>query len=179
MSRNKRKLITNGLLASVAIGIAAYSLAPAIANQVGRVKPSAERQAKSNLVLSTMDGGKWSLADQRGKVVLVNFWASWCPPCRMETPDLVAAQRKYADRGFTVIGVTLDDNPREAVPPFVKQYGIDYPILLPSPEVGATISSLPTSILIDAQGRVAKTYFGMVTESALDRDVEALLKERG
>lgn len=178
MEKNKRSLFKNALWIVATVAVAAYALAPTISNQVARVKPATERSTQINFKLTTLDGGKWSLADYRGKVVLVNFWASWCPPCRMETPDLVNVHNKYAARGFSVVGITLDETPNEDVPPFVKRYGIPYPILLPSPEVGQNITSLPTSLLIDRSGRVAKTYHGIVTESALERDVEALLGER-
>ena len=179
MQFNKRKLVTNAMWAAVTLGIAAYALRPAIGNQFGSVKPAHERTSGLSLELSTLQGDTWSLANYRGKVVLVNFWATWCPPCRIETPDLVATHRKFAGEGFTVVGVTLDETPAEAVPPFIQRYSIPYPILLPSEEVGAEISTLPTSMLIDAQGRVARTYVGIVTESALQRDVGTLLKERG
>lgn len=176
---NKRKLITNTLWAALIIGIAAYAFAPTIRNHVGTVKPSQDRAAKLDLDLSTLDGGRWSLNDNRGKVVLVNFWATWCPPCRMETPGLVAAHRKFAGRGFTVVGITLDEDPAKEVPPFVQRYSIPYPILLPSGQVADQISSLPTSVLLDGDGRVARTYVGMVSESRLEADVDTLLRERG
>jgi thiol-disulfide isomerase/thioredoxin len=111
--------------------------------------------------------------------VLVNFWATWCPPCRVETPDLVDLHREYAHRGFTVAGVTMDEDPHDAVPPFVKKYGIQYPILTPTDQLPLLdrVEALPTSILIDRSGRVARTYTGLVTEIGLRDDIESLLAE--
>lgn len=95
----------------------------------------------------------------------------------METPDLVETYRKLAGRGFTVVGVTMDENPSEQVPSFVSKYAIPYPIALPTEEFANKISALPTSILIDRSGRVARTYAGMVSQSVLERDVTTLLQE--
>lgn len=177
MRSNKQKLVKNALWGAIIIGVAAYALGPAVANQVGAIKRPAERSAAIDFTLSTLNGAKWSLQEHRGKIVLVNFWATWCPPCRMETPDLVATHKKFSDRGFTVVGVTLDENPAQDVPPFAQRYGVAYPILLPNDEVGGQISSLPTSLLIDGNGRVARRYVGLVTESRLQKDIEALLAE--
>ena len=158
-------------------GLLMYALSPIVGNQLGTVKPINERSGPLEFTLSALDGSRWSLAEHRGKVVLVNFWATWCPPCRIETPDLVDTHNALKDRGFTVVGVSLDEDPQEAVPQFVKWYGVPYPILLPAPGVGDQISSLPTSILLDRNGRVARTYVGIVTEAAVSKDVQALLNE--
>jgi thiol-disulfide isomerase/thioredoxin len=130
--------------------------------------------------VQTLNGDKWSLSEQRGKVVLVNFWATWCPPCRVETPALVGLHRKYAERGFTVAGVAMDEEPWSTVPDFMKKYGIVYPILTPTEQLSLIdrVESLPTSILIDKSGRIARTYVGLVTESGLSDDIEAVLAEK-
>lgn len=156
---------------------AVYSLAPIAANQFGSVSPAAERSEVSDIRLRTLDGAPWSLAEQRGKVVLLNFWATWCPPCRIETPALVDLHQKYAGSGFSVAGVTMDDEPAGVVPGFVERYGVPYPILVPQGEVH--VEALPTSYLIDRSGRVARTYVGLVTERALRGDIETLLAEPG
>jgi cytochrome c biogenesis protein CcmG/thiol:disulfide interchange protein DsbE len=126
-----------------------------------------------------MQGEEWTLAGNRGKVVLVNFWATWCPPCRIETPALVGLHNKYSARGFTVAGITMDDDPGATVPVFVQKYSITYPILVPAGSFPLldTIDTLPTSLLIDRAGRVARTYQGMVTERGLQDDIESLLAE--
>jgi cytochrome c biogenesis protein CcmG, thiol:disulfide interchange protein DsbE len=109
----------------------------------------------------------------------VNFWATWCLPCRIETPSLVDLHKRYADGGFTVAGVTMNDDPEEAVPAFVKKYGIPYPILRPTDQMSLLdrVEALPTSVLIDKSGRIARTYVGMVTEIGLRDDIETLLAQ--
>ena len=161
-------------------GAAIYAFSPAVRNQFGSVHPEAQRAHVSDFTVQSLNGDKWSLEDQQGKVVLVNFWATWCPPCRFETPALVDLHTKYADRGFTVAGITMDEEPQDTVPEFVKKYGISYPILTPTEQLSLMdrVEALPTSILIDKSGRIARTYVGLVTETGLSDDIEALLSEK-
>ncbi len=140
--------------------------------------PKGRRAAVSNLRFASLDGKPWALADYRGKVVLVNFWATWCPPCRMETPDLVRVYLDYRDRGFTAAGVSMDEDGPEAVRQFVEEYHIPYPVLLPGDsDFAATVSTLPTSLLIDKYGRIARSYSGMIDGDELRRDIGRLLTE--
>jgi thiol-disulfide isomerase/thioredoxin len=161
-------------------GAAIYAFSPALQNQFGSVKPEAQRKRAGDFTVQTLNGDPWSLSEQRGKVVLVNFWATWCPPCRVETPALVELHKKYVDRGFTVAGVTMDEAPQSTVPDFLKKYGVGYPILTPTEQLTLMdrVEALPTSMLIDKSGRVARTYVGMVTESGLSDDIEAVLSEQ-
>ncbi len=155
-----------------------YLFAPRGSTRSGNVKPSGDRKALS-LDLPRLEGGEWSLAGERGSVVLVNFWATWCAPCRMETPGLVSIAKRYGSKGLRVVGVTMDDNPKSDVPGFVSRFRIPYPILLPTgSQLASEIESLPTSLLIDRDGRVARTYFGAVDEETLSHDIDQLLAER-
>lgn len=144
------------------------------------VSPRNERKSGAEFSLPKMgaSGENWNFADQRGKVVVVNYWATWCPPCRLETPGLVNVANEYKQRGVELVGVTLDENP-ELVPPFVEKYQIPYEILLPGsdPNVDASEMALPTTFLYDKNGKLAKKYTGMVLESTLKSDIEKLLKE--
>ena len=161
-------------------GAAIYAFSPAVRNQFGSVRPEAQRVKAGNFTVQSLNGDAWSLEEQRGKVVLVNFWATWCPPCRVETPALVDLHAKYADRGFTIAGISMDEEPQDTVPAFVNEYGIPYPILTPTDQLSLMdrVEALPTSILIDKSGRIARTYVGLVTEIGLSDDVEALLSEK-
>jgi cytochrome c biogenesis protein CcmG/thiol:disulfide interchange protein DsbE len=154
-----------------------YIVSPTLANRMGSVREAHERKALT-LDLPTLHGGQWSLAQQKGEVVLVNFWATWCPPCRTETPGLVSIAKRYSGKGVQVVGITMDDD-RHRVPEFISRYGISYPILLPTDDspLASSIESLPTSLLIDRNGRVARTYIGAVDEGTLARDIERLLAE--
>ncbi len=143
------------------------------------VSPTHERKNTANFTLAKIGGGEWNFAEQKGKVVVVNYWATWCPPCRVETPGLVNLADEYKSRGVEVVGVTMDENLND-VPPFVEKYQIKYPILTPGndPHLSPVGISLPTTFLYDKSGRLAKKYTGIVLESTFKSDVEALLKEQ-
>ncbi len=145
----------------------------------GNVKPASARKQMTDFTLRDLKGADWRLSAHRGDVVLVNFWASWCSPCRDETPGLVRVAHAYAPKGLAVAGITMDDGGVEPVRKFVHDFGVDYPILFPRSdfELGGRIDGLPTTLLIDRQGRVAKTYVGSVREAVFRADVEFLLKE--
>jgi thiol-disulfide isomerase/thioredoxin len=124
-----------------------------------------------------IDGGTVNLAAARGKVVLLNFWATWCGPCRMEVPDLVELQKKYQDR-LQVIGLVVDDADEDAVRKFAKRYGINYPVALATDEMRIQfggIPALPTSFIIDVQGRVVQKHIGLRDPELYEMEVRALL----
>jgi cytochrome c biogenesis protein CcmG/thiol:disulfide interchange protein DsbE len=139
----------------------------------------ANRASMPDFQLPGLDGKIWKLSDHRGRVVLVNFWATWCPPCRMETPGLVDLANRYRGKGLEVVGISLDENGAEAVRPFVARYHVPYPVLLPdlNSSLASAIESLPTTLLVDRTGRVSKRYDGAVPEEVFRRDVERLLAE--
>ena len=159
-----------------AAAVLAYLLLGGPRHSFGGLRAASERKAVA-FNLRGLQGGQWSISEQRGKVVLVNFWATWCAPCRMETPGIVNVARRYAGRGVEVVGITMDDTPQRDVPPFVARFGIPYPILLPSDPLASSVESLPTSLLVDRNGRVARTYYGAVDEPTLSRDIDQLLTE--
>jgi len=129
--------------------------------------------------LPDLAGADWRLSDQRGKVVLVNFWATWCPPCRDETPGLVRLYRDYQPKGVEVVGISMDDDPHEAVPPFLRRFNIPYRVLVPGRgfDLANQIDSLPTTLLIDRQGRIAKVYIGAIPQAEVENELDELLKE--
>jgi len=124
-----------------------------------------------------IDGSTVNLAGARGKVVLLNFWATWCGPCRMEVPDLVELQKKYQDR-LQVIGLVVDDADEDAVRKFAKRYSINYPVAMASDEMRIQfggVPQLPTSFIIDAQGRVVQKHIGLRDPELYELEVRALL----
>lgn len=147
----------------------------------GGLYPPADRRQLSELSLPRLDGTSWNLSEQRGKVVLLNFWATWCPPCRHETPALVELSKRYGPEGFLVAGIAMDEDGRATVERFVTEHHIPYPVLLPSERsrlnLSSTLQGLPTSVLLDRQLRIAKTYVGAFPKSTFSRDIAALLKE--
>jgi len=130
-----------------------------------------------NFTLTTIDGGQVRLSDYHGKVVLVNFWATWCGPCQVETPALVRMYNTYKDRGFTVIGVALQSE-EDGVEKFVKKFRIPYAIGRdPDSEIGIQyqIFALPSSFLFSPEGKVKRAFTGYVAEDVLERELQALL----
>lgn len=139
------------------------------------VKPA--EKPLPDLKLPDLNGSPWSLHENLGKVVLINFWATWCAPCRAETPLLVSLGKEFKPRGLEIVGIALDDDGAGNIKKFVAEYEIDYPILLPVP--GSRLSRIdpvPTTLLIDAEGRLAKKYVGAMPEKILRADIEKLTK---
>lgn len=179
MSNPNRSRRIRLLIFSAGVAAAIWALAPDGAVTSGAIRAPAGRKTVAPFTLPAIGGGQWSLADHRGKVLLVNFWATWCPPCRAETPALVEIHNQFANRGFSVVGISLDDSPEHVVPEFVARYGIPYPMLAPTPDfsLANSIASIPTSLLLDGQGRVARTYYGQVSEDMLAGDIESLIAD--
>jgi thiol-disulfide isomerase/thioredoxin len=128
------------------------------------------------VVMHDIDGKPLASADLRGKVVLVNFWATWCPPCRAEIPDLVALQAKYSDR-LQVIGVSQDEGPIEGVKRFAAEQHMNYPIVLMTPDLEKAfpgISALPTSFVLDRGGRIVQRHVGMLNAMVTEQETRAL-----
>jgi thiol-disulfide isomerase/thioredoxin len=127
--------------------------------------------------LTGLDGKPVSLADARGKIILLNFWASWCGPCRAEVPDLVDLQTRYKDR-LQVIGLIVDDDDMDAIHQFVKDFGINYPVGVAPAELRVEyggIPALPTSFILNAQGRVVQKHVGLRDPALYEIEIRALL----
>lgn len=142
------------------------------------VKPESERRKAPDFSLRDADGKLVRLSDYRGKVVLLNFWATWCGPCKLEIPWFIEFERQHKHRGFAVLGVSMDEDGWEAVKPFVERLGVNYRILLGDDMVAQLyggVDALPTTFLIDRQGRVASVHIGLVSRRSYERDLEELL----
>jgi thiol-disulfide isomerase/thioredoxin len=116
-------------------------------------------------------------ADWGGKVVLVNFWATWCPPCREEIPELLELKKVYGDQ-LEIVGFSEDDDPPAKVLKFAQRVGMNYPIVMATPELIASyggVPALPTSFLIDTQGRVVQKHSGLYPIESYHREIRALL----
>ncbi len=142
--------------------------------------------AEPNVTFKDLQGNSLQLSSLKGKVVLVNFWGTWCAPCREEIPLLIGMQQKYADRGFTLVGVATEDD-LSAVTPFVhntqfnvdgRQMTMNYPITMGTDDIATQFGGLigmPTSILITRDGKIAKKYIGILSADQIVKDVEAQL----
>src|SRR4051794_3022370 len=174
------KILKIFVLIAVAAGIGGFvSRVQEDAPRVIPVKPPDKRAVMPAFAFPSTAGHKWSLADHRGKIVLVNFWATWCGPCRQETPDLVRVFDRYRSRGVDFAGIAMDSHAQKVVPPFAERYRISYPILLPTSDsaLANAIESLPTTFLLDREGRVARTWVGALQESELTKNIDELLSE--
>src|SRR5580700_12216516 len=134
-----------------------------------------------------LQGNDVPLPSLKGKVVVVNFWATWCEPCQVLIPWMIGFQQKYADKGFTLLGVAMDEEGKSAVEPFVQksQFDVDgkkmtmnYPIVLGNDDLAAKFGGLlglPTSIVISRDGKVVKRYIGLASQDDLDKEIKSLL----
>jgi len=141
-----------------------------------------------DFTLKNLDGHDESLAQFKGKVVLVNFWATWCAPCRIEIPWLMDLQEKYGPQGFTVLGVAMDEEGKSAVVPFVQKERfklgngsrpMNYPILIGNDDVAEKFGGLvglPTTILISQDGRQIKRIDGLLSYDEVDKTIQSLLE---
>jgi thiol-disulfide isomerase/thioredoxin len=169
----------------MAIFLAAAVLLGAAQWQRGRPEPLEapdRRTAMQDISVPQLDGGQWRLSDHPGQVVLVNYWATWCEPCREELPALIAIAQQDAPEGLAVVGISEDaaaDAPAK-VRAFVARYGIPYPIAFAAPRLGDPLVGppVPRSVLLDRHGRIAKRYLGPITRNRLEKDVAHLLKDR-
>jgi thiol-disulfide isomerase/thioredoxin len=128
------------------------------------------------LAMRDLDGRPLSSDDWRGKVVIVNFWATWCPPCRAEIPDLVALQNKYRDR-LLIIGVSQDEGSVEVVKQFVAAHQMNYPVVMMTPEIDQAfpgIRALPTSFILDRESRVVQRHVGLLNQVVTEQETRAL-----
>ena len=130
-----------------------------------------------DFTIKTIDGKTITSGDLRGKVVLLNFWATWCPPCRAEIPDLIKLQSKYADK-LQIIGLSDDTGPVNDVKKFVAEHGMNYPVAIADPKLEAQfggVMGLPTSFVVDTQWRVVQKHIGLRNPALYDLEVRALL----
>ncbi|HSR35868.1 MAG TPA: TlpA disulfide reductase family protein [Desulfurivibrionaceae bacterium] len=128
---------------------------------------------------SVTDGKAIDSNTFKGKVLLVNFWATWCPPCRKEIPSLVELQEKYAAKGFSVIGISTDQGGSSLVAKFIQKMNVNYPVVLSdndTPRNFGNILGIPTTFLVDKDGNVRKRYDGYVDHETLERDLLQFLK---
>ena len=142
------------------------------------VKPTKDRKVAPEFALKDSDGKTVKLSDYKGKVVLLNFWATWCGPCKIEIPWFKEFETTYKNKNFAVLGVAMDDEGWEIVKPYIEQQKINYRTLLGTEPVGALyggVDSLPTTFMVDREGRVASIHIGLVSKSVYVDEIKKLL----
>lgn len=128
--------------------------------------------------LKNLEGKPVKLADFQGKVVLLNFWATWCVPCRQEIPGFVALQQQYGDKGLVIIGVSLDEQGVDVVKKFAKQFEVTYPVVMGNEKLIAdygNIEAVPTTFVIDREGRIAGRHVGFADKAIFEEAIKPLL----
>ena len=155
------------------------SLAPNVHAASGEACDAARKKADLNFTVKDINGKDVRLSQYQGKVVLVNFWATWCKPCRIEIPTLNALYRDYKDQGFVVLGVSVDSEV-PAIKPFTRVVKMNYPVLIGAghEELGDAFGpfvGFPTSVLVKRDGAVCARQVGMVSRAKLEQQIGALL----
>jgi len=166
-----------GLAAVALSGVGGQTRQPSSA--AGGACGANAKPANLNFTLKDVNGKDVKLASFKGKVVLLNFWATWCGPCRAEIPAFVEFRAKHHAKGFEILGISVDDPP-EALRPFADQFKVNYPLLVGSDrddvqEAYGPIFGVPQSVLISRDGRICRKFVGEVRTSSLERAVAPLL----
>lgn len=178
-SRHTVFRVVEALLWAAVVVLFAIRVAPQLRAAVGW---SPARTAEPAVTLQMLDGSAMPLGGLKGHVVLVNFWATWCPPCRAEMPGIERVYEARRADGFTVVGISLDQTGTQQVESFLRAHAITYPVAMGDPASVAGfggVNSLPTSFLIDRKGQVRYMVRGMFAEVTLRAAVDRLLAERG
>ena len=146
-----------------------------------RTEKAVVGSAPPPFVLSTIKSERLNLNDYRGKVVMLEFFASWCPPCQMVAPELKSIYEKYREKGFVVLAIAMDDGPNAlpAVKNFVSEFEIPYPVMIDDGTVSKQyqVISIPTSFIIDKEGNIRDKHIGLLPDlaSTLSKEIETLL----
>ncbi len=140
--------------------------------------PVAARKVAPDFTLTDAQGRAVTLSALRGKVVLLDFWATWCGGCKLEIPWYVEFHRKYRGQGLVVVGVSMDEEGMKVVKPFLEQRHIDYPVVIGSEALGQQfgLQSMPLTLLIDRKGRIAVAHAGVVDRANFEDHVRELLR---
>jgi len=128
--------------------------------------------------LKDSKGTSVQLSKYKGKVVVLDFWATWCGGCKVEIPWFMEFQKKYKHSGLAVIGVSMDDDGWKVVKPFLKEKKLNYTVVLGNDDLAKSygLDSMPMTLLIDREGKIAATHVGMVEKSAFEKEIQALLQ---
>ncbi len=160
---------------------AAAKDSPAKASNQSAPDQTASQLAATSAIdfeLRDLSGKPVKLSDYRGKIVLVNFWATWCEPCQFEIPAFVKMKRQYQSRGFEIIGISMDEGPVEPVARFARRLKINYPVALEASEklqAFGAISALPTSFIMDRDGRIHSRHQGLLGLNEIENELPKLL----
>jgi cytochrome c biogenesis protein CcmG/thiol:disulfide interchange protein DsbE len=180
-------LVGVGVIALLIIMVWADRKFPAAGRQQVNASSTASDASMPNIVMKDLNDRDVTLAQYNGQVVLVNFWATWCGPCKIEIPWMIEFQKKYSSRGFTILGVSMDEEGKKVINPFLEKERFDvdgqkeamnYPILVGNDSIADKFGSLvglPTSMLFTRDGKKVKTIVGLVNHDDIAKAIEGLL----
>ena len=142
---------------------------------------SADRPIAPDFTSPDLNGNPLTLSNYRGKVVLLDFWATWCDPCREEIPRFIALQEKYRDQGFQIVGVSIDDSP-EPVREFQRQFKMNYPVVMGNAKIAQLyggILGLPVAFMIGKDGEIHAKHIGAMDVAVIEKEILGLLSRNG
>ncbi len=145
-----------------------------------KVAGSSQRAAAPDFTVTALDGKAIRLSALKGKVVILDFWATWCPPCKAEIPHFIELQNAYGPKGLEIIGLSVDQEGPEVVRAFVRENGVNYAMAMAGPELVQLyggIRGIPTTFLLDKEGRVAKKLVGYQDKQVFESQIRVLLDE--
>jgi peroxiredoxin len=166
----------------VACFFAGCSSEPRSVKAAAKVKPETDRHPAPEFALKDANGKTVRLEDYRGKVILLDFFATWCGPCKIEIPWFMEMERKNKDRGFAVLGVSMDDEGWDIVKPFLAELGVNYRVVIgndATAQLYGGVDALPTTFLIDRNGKIASVHIGLASRKDFEDGVEQLLQAPG
>ncbi len=143
------------------------------------MRPDKDRKTAPDFNLKDANGVPVKLSDFKGKVVLLDFWATWCGPCKIEIPWFIEFERKHKDKGLVVLGVSMDEDGWTSVKPFVKDLGINYRVMVADSKIEEQyggLDALPTTLLIDRDGKIASVHVGVASKQDFEDAIEKLLQ---
>jgi len=163
--------VTLALLIATGPGCTTNKIPSTQAGTVGTAAPA--------FALPDLEGKTVRTSDLKGKVVLLNFWATWCPPCKDEIPDFVRLQSKYRDKGLAIVGLSLDHGGAQDVRPFADEYDVNYTMLIANAETAEAyggIQAVPTTFVLDRDGIIVKRILGRLSAEAFEEAIRPLLE---
>jgi thiol-disulfide isomerase/thioredoxin len=128
--------------------------------------------------LKDTEGKLVKSSDFVGKVVILDFWATWCPPCKAEIPGFVELQKKYGDKGLVIVGVSLDEQGPDVVKPFMQQFGMNYPVVMGDEKIledFGGVQAIPTTFIIDKSGKIVTKHVGFAPKETFEKEITPLL----